>query len=123
MIYLIPTAIIVSNLLAGPVVLESLAGSVVVGFGILRLARYSIDGAVTTDETPYYQGITAFHVAAWALVVRLAVALIAIPSLLGAASIVIVAPLMIAPFRIYATRNQFIGAVVTGSVITAGVLV
>lgn len=122
-IYLVPTAIVVSDLLAGPPVLESLAGAVVVGFGILRLARYSVDDAVTTGETPYYQGITAFHVAAWALVVRLAVALIAIPSLIGAVSIVVIAPLMIAPFRIYATKNQFIGAVIIGSIITTGVLV
>ncbi|WP_265108213.1 CDP-alcohol phosphatidyltransferase family protein [Halosolutus halophilus] len=122
-IYLVPTAIVLSDLLAGPPVLESLAGTVVVGFGILRLARYSVDGAVTADEPPYYQGITAFHVAAWALVVRLAVALIAIPSLIGAVSIVIITPLMIAPFRIYATRNQFIGAVIIGSIITTGALV
>ncbi len=122
-IYLVPTAIVVSDLLAGPPMLESLAGALVVGFGILRLARYSVDSTVTTDEKPYYQGITAFHVAAWALIVRLAVALIAIPSLIGAASIVIITPLMIAPFRIYATRNQFIGAVIIGSIITTGVLV
>lgn len=122
-IYLVPTAIVVATLLPGPAMLENIAGAVVVGFGILRLARYSVDGVATAGETPYYQGITAFHVAAWALLVRLAVALIAVPSLIGAASIVMVAPLMIAPFRIYATRNQLIGAVITGSAITAGVLV
>lgn len=121
-IYLVPTAIVVATLLPEPTMLQNLAGAVVVEFGILRLARYSIDCAATTDETPYYQGITAFHAAAWALIIRLAITLIAIPSLIGAASIVIVPPLMIAPFRIYDTRDQLIGAVVIGSVITAGVL-
>lgn len=122
-IYLVPTAIVVFDLLAGPMVIESIAGAIVVGFGVLRLARYSIDGSDGVDGTSYYRGLTAFHVAAWALVVRLAVALTAIPALVGATAIVAVAPLMIAPFRIYATRYQFVGAVVVGSVIAAGALV
>ena len=121
-IYLVPTAIVVSDLLAGPAVLESLAGATVVGFGIMRLARYSIDSSTTTDGTPYYRGLTAFHVAAWALVVRLGVAMMGVPALIGAIAVVVVAPLMTASFRIYVTRNQFLGAVVVGSVITAGTL-
>lgn len=122
-IYLVPAAVVVSDLLTGPAVLESLAGAVVLGFGVLRLARYSAGDTVAGDETPYYRGLTAFHVAAWALVVRLAVVSTALPSQIGAASIVVVTPLMIAPFRIYATRTQFVGAVITGSAIAAGVLV
>lgn len=122
-IYLVPTAIVASALVGGPPVLESVAGTVVIGFGVLRLARYSADGTKTTDGTPYYRGLTAFHVAAWALVVRLVVELTTIPALLGATAIVVVAPLMIAPFRLHATRQQFVGAVVVGSVIAAGTLV
>ena len=87
------------------------------------MARYSDDDTVAGDETPYYRGLTAFHVAAWALVVRLAAVSTALPSRIEAASIVVITPLMIAPFRIYATRTQFVGAVITGSVIAAGVLV
>ena len=121
-IYLVPTAVVVSGLLVGPIALESLAGTVVIGFGTLRLARYSVDDPVTADGTSYYRGLTAFHVAAWALVVRLAVALTSVPGSIGAAAIVGVAPLMIAPFRIYATRGQFVAAVVVGSGITAGTL-
>lgn len=116
-IYLVPTAIVVFDLLGGPAVLESAAGAAVVGFGVLRLARYAVDGSATTDGTPYYRGLTAFHVAAWALVVRLAVALTAVPAHVGAIAIVAAAPLMIASFRIYVTRRQFVGAVVVGSAI------
>jgi CDP-diacylglycerol--serine O-phosphatidyltransferase len=122
-IYLVPTAVVVSGLLDGAPVYESLAGAVVVGFGVLRLARYSVDGATADGETPYYRGLTAFHVAAWALTVRLAVVSTAVPPLVGAASIVAVAPVMVAPFRVYATRTQLLGAVLVGSAITAGVLV
>lgn len=121
-IYLVPTAIVLSELVAGAPVLESLAGTVVVGFGVLRLARYSVDGSHIADGTPYYRGLTAFHVAAWALVVRLAVALTALPAPVGALAIVVVAPLMIAPIRISVTRRQFVGAVVVGGVITSGTL-
>lgn len=122
-IYLVPTAIVVSDLFAGPPVLENLAGAVIVGFGVLRLARYSVDGGATADGTSYYRGITAFHVAAWALVVRQAVALMGVPALIGATAVIVVAPLMIAQFRIYVTRYQFLGAIIVGSVITAGTLV
>jgi len=122
-IYLVPTGIIVSTLLAGPPVLESLAGTAVVGCGVMRLARYAGDSATLTDGPPYYRGLTAFHIAAWALVVRVGVALQVVPALLGALAIVGVAPLMIASFRIYVTRPQFVGAVVVGSLITAGTLV
>jgi CDP-diacylglycerol--serine O-phosphatidyltransferase len=122
-IYLVPAAVVMSNLLTGPAVFESLAGAVILGFGVLRLARYSDDDTVAGDETPYYRGLTAFHIAAWALVVRLAVVSTALPSQIGAVSIIVVTPLMIAPFRIYATRTQFVGAVITGSVIATGVIV
>lgn len=122
-IYLVPTAIVVSDLLAGPPGVESLAGAVVVGFGILRLARYSVESPINSGETTYYQGITAFHVAVWALIVRLAVALIAVPPLIGAVSIIVITPLMIARFRIYATKSQFIGAIISGFIITIGTFV
>lgn len=122
-IYLIPTAVVVSNLLARSPVYGGIAGAIVVAFGVLRLARHSVDGATADGETPYYRGITAFHVAAWALTVRLTVVLTTVPALIGAASIVVVTPLMIAPFRIYATKKQLIGAVFVGFAISAGVLV
>lgn len=122
-IYLVPTAIVVAALLDGPAVVESLAGAVVVGFGVLRLARYAADDAASADGAPYYRGLTAFHVAAWVLVVRLGVELTAVPPTIGAAAIVAVAPLMTASFRIYVTRRQFVGAVVVGGAITSGTLV
>lgn len=122
-IYLVPTAVVVSGLLTGTPVFEGLAGAAVVGFGVLRLARHSAAGPAATGETPYYRGITAFHVAAWALVVRLVVASTAVPPPVGAGSIVTVTPLMIAPFRVYVGKKQLIGAVVVGSAIAAGVIV
>lgn len=122
-IYLVPTAVIVSDLLAGPTPFGSVAGAIVIGFGVLRLARYSVDNETSDDDTPSYRGITAFHVAAWALVVRLCVSLPALPASIGAVAIALAAPLMIAPFRIYVTKRQLVGAVLIGFAITVGTLV
>lgn len=122
-IYLVPTAIVVTQLLSGPTALESVAGAIVVVFGVLRLARYSTEGSSSDDGMAYYRGLTAFHVAAWALVVKLVVSATTVSALAGATAIVAVSPLMIAPFRIYVTWYQFVGAVCLGSVIAMGTLV
>lgn len=122
-IYLVPTAIVLFDLLEGAALLGSLAGTIVVGCGILRLARYATENGITTDGPAHYSGLTAFHIAAWALLVRLVVTSTPLSARLGAGAIVAVAPLMIASFPLAATRRQFVGAVVVGTVIAVGTLV
>lgn len=122
-VYLVPTVVLVAETLAAPPPVALAAGGSVLGFGVLRLARYGVDGGNAAGGVAYYRGATAFHVAAWALAVRLVVARTGVPPLAGALAIGAVAPVMIAPVRVYATRRQLVAAVAVGVLIAAGALV
>ena len=122
-IYLVPIAVLIVETLAARSPAGFIAGASIILFGVLRLARHSVGAQATDGGTTVYYGITAFHVAAWGLTVRLVIAWTVIPALVGTVVIGAVGPLMIAPIRIDVTKYQLTGAILVGVVLgTASLL-